>query len=105
MGNRVTSAAVSAEVLIEALPDLILLVRRDGLLLGCGGGSGVSRLRPPDDGIGKPLECFWPEPLAGLIRRAVRKAIELRAPSEARFEELRVEYELCAVARGPDRAT
>jgi len=105
MGHPVTTTAVSAEVLIEAMPDLILLVRRDGLLLGCGGGSGVARLRPPEDCIGKPLESLWPEPLAGLIRRTVRKAIELRAPSEARFEELRDEYELCAVARGPDRAT
>jgi EAL domain-containing protein (putative c-di-GMP-specific phosphodiesterase class I)/GGDEF domain-containing protein len=104
MVQRVTPIPVSADALLEAVPDLILLVRRDGLLLGCGGGSGVARLCPQDDCIGKPLESLWPEPLAGLIRRAVRKAIELRTPSEARFEELRVTYELSAVARGPDRA-
>ena len=106
MVQRVTPNPVSADALIEAMPDLLLLVRRDGLLLGCGGGggSGVAWLRPQDNCIGQPLESFWPEHLAGLIKRAVRKAIDLRAPSEARFEELRVTYELCAVARGPDRA-
>jgi hypothetical protein len=86
------------------MPDLILLVRRDGVLLGCGGGDGVAGLRPPDGCIGKPVERVWPEPLAGLVRHTVRKAIELRAPSEATFEEVRAPYELRAVARGPDRA-
>jgi predicted signal transduction protein with EAL and GGDEF domain len=104
MVQRVTPIPVSADALIDALPDLVLLVRRDGLVLGCGGGSGVGRLRPQDDCTGKSLESLWSEPLAGLIRRAVRKAIELRAPSEARFEQLQVAYELSAVAQGPDRA-
>jgi EAL domain-containing protein (putative c-di-GMP-specific phosphodiesterase class I)/GGDEF domain-containing protein len=96
---------MSASALIEATPDLILLVRRDGIVLGCGGGSGVAKLRPRDECIGKRVESLWPEPIAALIKRAVRKAIELRSPSETRFEQLRAEYELRAVAQGPDRAT
>lgn len=91
-------------MLVEAVPDLILLVRRDGILLGYGGGSGVGRLRPPGECIGQPVEGVWSEAVARLIRQSVRKAIDLRAGSETRFEELRVPYELRASARGPDRA-
>jgi EAL domain-containing protein (putative c-di-GMP-specific phosphodiesterase class I)/GGDEF domain-containing protein len=102
--QRALSYGESGAALMEAAPDLILLVRRDGVLLDYGGGADIARLRPPVGCIGKPVESVWTEAVAALIRQMVRKAIDLRAQSEVRFEESRLPYELRASARGPDRA-
>ena len=75
-----------AEPLLEALPDLIVLVRREGTVIACAGGGGVGHLKPtaPE---GQPLESFWPAPIAQLLKQLIRKAIATRAPTEARFED------------------
>ncbi len=44
---------MSADALIEGLPDLVVLIRRDGLVLECGGGHGVPGLRCRLDAAGK----------------------------------------------------
>lgn len=91
-----------ADVLIEALPDLALLVRRDGIVLAQGGGRDTAGLRPEADPAGKPLEASWPAPVATLLLQLTRKAIAQRTTVEARFQTGRAEFLAQAAARGPD---
>ena len=87
--------------LCDALPDLVLVVKRDGTPIAHAGGRAV-----PDLG-GTAAEHFapaWSETTAALLRRLVRNAIADRAPVEARFRERDEQYELRVTPQGPDRA-
>jgi hypothetical protein len=93
-----------ADVLVEALPDLALLVRRDGIVLAQGGGRDTAGLRPESDPAGKPLEASWSAPVATLLLQLTRKAIAQRTTVEAHFASGKVEFVAQASARGPDWA-
>ncbi len=92
-----------SEPLMEGLPDLIVLVRREGTVMACGGGGGVGRLKHanPD---GQDLASIWPPAIAALVRQLVRKAIATRAPAEARFDDEGRGFEVRVSAQGPERA-
>ncbi len=98
------STRFGADVLVEALPDLALLVRRDGIVLAHGGGRDAAGLRPEADPAGKPLAASWPAPIAALLLQLTRKAIARRTTAEARFHVGRAEYAAQVSARGPDWA-
>lgn len=91
-------------MLVEALPDLALLVGRDGVVLAQGGGRDVGGLRPSGSAIGRPLESSWPAPVAALLRQLTRKSIAQRAAIETRFAIQDAEYTAQVSPRGPDRA-
>lgn len=90
--------------LIAALPDLLLLMRRDGTVLQLGGGRGLSGLKPEAALVGQRVEEIWPASVAELLTRVARKAIATRVSTEARFQEGGIDYEARASAQGPDRA-
>jgi EAL domain-containing protein (putative c-di-GMP-specific phosphodiesterase class I)/GGDEF domain-containing protein len=90
--------------LLSALPDLIALVRRDGILLNHAGGAGLDALRPSSDAPAQPIVAIWPEEVAVLIQQLVRRSIAARAVAEAEFHHLGVRYDVRASAQGPDRA-
>ena len=92
-----------SESLLEALPDLIVLVQREGVVMACAGGGGVGRLKPADPD-GKQLEALWPAAIAELLKQLVRKAIATRAASEGRFEHEGRGFEVRVSAQGPQRA-
>jgi EAL domain-containing protein (putative c-di-GMP-specific phosphodiesterase class I)/GGDEF domain-containing protein len=92
------------DALIEALPDLVILVRRDGIVLGLGGGRGVAGLRPAESAIGKRFEAVWSEPTARVLKQLTRRAIALRTTTEARFQDGGHNFEARVSAQGPDRA-
>jgi EAL domain-containing protein (putative c-di-GMP-specific phosphodiesterase class I)/GGDEF domain-containing protein len=96
--------AVRADSLLDALPDLVLLVRRDGTVLAQGGGRDLEELRPAPDAAGKPLEALWPGPAAELLRQLTRKSIAQRTTAEAQFADRGRELTARAAPRGPDRA-
>ena len=93
-----------AEILSDILPDLAVLVRRDGVIMGHVGGRAVSALVPPPDAAGGRLESVWPEAVALCVKHAVRRCIAERKTVETRFESSDTRYELRAFAQGPDRA-
>jgi len=95
---------MTADALIDALPDLLVVVRRDGVVLQCGGGHGVPELRPLRDVTGQRLEGVWSHPVAGLLRQLTRREITSRTTTEARFEDGGCAYEARASAHGPERA-
>ena len=95
---------MSLDTLIDSLPDLVVLVRRDGIILDCGGGHGLSNLKLTRESVGKRVADLWPEAVAQLIAQLARGAIAARASTEARFEDGGQHYEARLSAQGPDRA-
>ncbi|HEY2400808.1 MAG TPA: EAL domain-containing protein [Steroidobacteraceae bacterium] len=93
-----------SDSLIRALPDLVIGVRRDGVILAVNAGHGVGELKPAGDSIGKHLAEIWPEAVADLVKQLTRKAISTRDTAEARFKDRGFDYEARASAQGPDRA-
>jgi len=89
---------------LEGLPDLVVLVRRDGVLMAQSGGRGVVDLIPRDPAIGQKIESIWPATMAGVIRHLVRQALASRTTHDATFSEGDRNYEVRAAAQAPDRA-
>jgi len=83
---------MSADPLIQLLPDFVALVRRDGTVLIHGGGQGVPGLYP------------WSESTAAFMAQLVRRCISLRAPVESELRELGRSLPVRATPQGPDRA-
>jgi EAL domain-containing protein (putative c-di-GMP-specific phosphodiesterase class I)/GGDEF domain-containing protein len=92
------------EALCDALPDLVLMVKRDGVILSHMGGRGIAALALPREAAGRRLEEVWPGSLAVCIKQAVRRAIAQRATLDTLFREREARYELRTTAQGPDRA-
>jgi PAS domain-containing protein len=90
--------------LIDALPDLVVLVRRDGILLMHAGGHRLPGLKPDAQSVGENCATVWSQPVADLIKRLTLKAIGMRAVTDARFHHLGEDYEARVSAQGPDRA-
>jgi predicted signal transduction protein with EAL and GGDEF domain len=92
-----------SDALIDNLPDLVLLVRRDGIVVAHSGGHGVDHLRPAADSSGQPIGALWPTEPAALLVQLVRKAISLRTQMEVKFKDAGSEYEARVTPQGPDR--
>src|SRR5262245_54553905 len=88
--------------LLDGLPDLLLLLRRDGSPIAHAGGRGVLELGGVRSTGG--FEPTWSEATAALVRRLARKAIANRAPVESRFREREKHYDIRVHPQGPDRA-
>ena len=88
--------------LIESLPDLVVLMRRDGSILSHAGGRSVPDLKP--SGERDSYQAAWSAETAALIKKLTRKAIADRGSADARFEERGRPYEVRVTAQGPDRA-
>lgn len=95
---------MSSPEFIDALPDLLLLLRRDGTLVAHAGGRAVADLGRAGAAAGERFAPAWSESTATLIRQLVRKAIADRAAVEARFRERDKQYEVRVNPQGPDRA-
>ena len=83
-----------ADTLLDVLPDLVLLMRRDGTIAAQTGGHRVPELRPDS----------WSQATADLTRLIVRRSLAQRTALESRFHEAGREYDLRVFAQGPDRA-
>jgi len=93
-----------AESLGDVLPDLVVMLRRDGVILSHLGGRSVAALVPEADATGQRLESVWPAAAATCLKQAMRRAIAQRATVDSFFADSDVSYEVRAVAQGPDRA-
>jgi len=87
-----------------ALPDLVLMVKRDGVILSHMGGCGVAALALPREAAGQRLSSLWPGPIAACVKQAVRRAIAQRATLDTPFTAADVRYEMRTTPQGPDRA-
>ncbi|HEX7236427.1 MAG TPA: EAL domain-containing protein [Gammaproteobacteria bacterium] len=88
--------------LFDALPDLLLLLRRDGSPVAHAGGKSVTELGAPASGTGVFVPT-WSEPTAVLVRQLVRRVLVDRAPVEAQFREREKQYDIRVHPQGVDR--
>jgi predicted signal transduction protein with EAL and GGDEF domain len=89
--------------LIDEMPDLLLVVGRDGTLLSHGGGRAVAPLVPPADAVGRPLGSMWPEAISNSVQHFIRKAIASRRPLDGELTNAGRSYHLRVTPQGPDR--
>ncbi len=99
----VTVRMMPSDLLIDVLPDLVLELRRDGVVLAHGGGRDIGDLRPAEPVDGKPITELWAAPVAEVIGRLIRKALALRGATEAGLWEFGRRYQVRVNAQGPDR--
>lgn len=85
------------------LPDVILVVRRDGVLLEYIAGQGLLDLDASANAIGQSIESVWPEAAALEVKQLVRRAIKDRGTAQGSFHHER-EFHVRVSAQGPDRA-
>jgi EAL domain-containing protein (putative c-di-GMP-specific phosphodiesterase class I) len=91
---------MAAKDLLESLPDLILLLQREGTVLGTYGGRAIPELKPTTDPVGKHLELAWPAPLASLIRQLTLEAITCRRMTGALHQDGGREYDIRVTPHG-----
>lgn len=90
--------------LIDLLPDLVFLMRRDGTIVAHIGGKAVPGLCGHGDEPGSRLEHAWSPTTTALIKRLLRRSIAGRTPVEARFHEHGRNYDIRVTPQGPNRA-
>ncbi len=93
--TRVAShSSESSDSLIDALPDLIVQLRRDGSVVRYAGGRQLSEFR----------EIQWPSAMSALLRQLTRRAIAARGTSEGVLANEGRRYEIRVTAQSPERA-
>ena len=74
--------------LAQSLPDLALIVRRDGVILSCVGGQAMRGHDAAEHGIpGRTLDAIWPETIAAHALQTVRRILKTRKPAQQRYQE------------------
>jgi predicted signal transduction protein with EAL and GGDEF domain len=94
---------MSSDSLILGLPDLIVRLTREGVILAIQGGRAVGVLRPAGPCVGQNIDEIWPGAVATLIKQLARKAIANRGDSEARFQDRGRDFQVQVSVQGPDR--
>jgi predicted signal transduction protein with EAL and GGDEF domain len=92
------------DVLLHALPDLALLVRRDGVIAAKCGGGDIEVTREHGALEGSSLRDVWPGDIAEHLLSLVRKALKGRACVVGRYRHKGCTYDVRAQPVGIDRA-
>ena len=93
------------DALARSLPDLALIVRRDGVILSCVGGHDVRGLNATEDQIpGRSVHDLWPETMANHVLQTVRRILKTRKPAQQRYQDGDIKLEMRFQVQGFDRA-
>src|SRR3954469_8471020 len=93
------------EALARSLPDLALIVRRDGIILSCVGGHAVRGLNTTEEQIpGRSVHDLWPETMANHVLQTVRRILKTRKPAQQRYQDGDIKLEMRFQVQGFDRA-
>ena len=88
----------------KSLPDLALIVRRDGIILSCVGGQAVRRLEASEEEIpGRNVDTLWPESIATHVLQTVRRILKTRKPAQQRYQDGDLKLEMRFQVQGFDR--
>jgi GGDEF domain-containing protein len=88
----------------KSLPDLALIVRRDGIVLSCVGGQAVRGLDTLEQQIpGSHLNTLWPESIASHALQTVRRILKTRKTAQQRYQEGELNLEMRFQVQGFDR--
>jgi predicted signal transduction protein with EAL and GGDEF domain len=74
-----------SDTFIRALPDLTLVVRRDGLIMSNLGGRELGVAKPPGALSGTLLRELWTDEVAVELGKLIRRALKARAQTDGRF--------------------
>src|SRR5688572_24130677 len=92
------------EAIARSLPDLALIVRRDGVILSCVGGNAVRGLNSGEEEIpGRAITDLWPESIATHVLQTVRRILKTRKPAQQRYQEGELNLEMRFQVQGFDR--
>jgi EAL domain-containing protein (putative c-di-GMP-specific phosphodiesterase class I)/GGDEF domain-containing protein len=92
------------EAIAKSLPDLALIVRRDGVILSCVGGHAVRGLNASEEEIpGRNVNTLWPEQMASHVLQTVRRILKTRKPALQRYQDGDVKLEMRFQVQGFDR--
>jgi predicted signal transduction protein with EAL and GGDEF domain len=92
-----------SDTILEALPDLTLVVRSDGVIVGNVGGKHLGIADEPGELIGTSLREVWTDDIAGHLHHLVRRTLRTRMPSDRRYAYGGRSYEVRAQPQGVDR--
>lgn len=90
--------------LLGALPDLAVLLQRDGVVLAVAGGQELENLKLTAECVGKNCDASWPASVAEVVKRLTQGAIGFRKSTQARFQHLGRNFEALVYPQGPNRA-
>lgn len=90
--------------LLGALPDLAVLLQRDGVVLAVAGGQALGTLKLTDESVGKNCDAFWPASVVEVVKRLTQGAIGYRKSTQARFQHVGQTLEALVYPQGPNRA-
>jgi predicted signal transduction protein with EAL and GGDEF domain len=89
--------------ILEALPDLTLVVRSDGVIVGNVGGRHLGIADEPGELIGTSLREVWTEDIAGHLNLLVRRTLRTRMPVDRHYAYQDRSYEVRVQPQGVDR--
>lgn len=88
----------------RSLPDLALIVRRDGVILSCVGGNAVRGHNAGETEIpGSSIDTLWPASIAAHVLQTVRRILKTRKPAQQRYQEGDLALEMRFQVQGFDR--
>jgi EAL domain-containing protein (putative c-di-GMP-specific phosphodiesterase class I)/GGDEF domain-containing protein len=92
------------DALAKSMPDLALIVRRDGVILSCVGGHAMRSLDPTEEGLpGRSIDTVWPEGIATHALQTVRRILKTRKTAQQRYQEGDTKLEMRFQVQGFDR--
>lgn len=94
---------MSDDSLIEALPDFVAFLRRDGAVLRHLGGRGLGLETSPVPLTGRSISDICPQDAAVQIRQLIRRTIAGRDSASLEFAQKGRRFEARISAHGPDR--
>lgn len=92
-----------SDTMIDALPDLTLVVRRDGLILSNLGGREIGAATQPGTLRGTGLTGLWPANIAVGLNELIRRALRGRTQSNGVFRHESRSYDVRVRPLGVDR--
>ena len=88
----------------RSLPDLALIVRRDGVILSCVGGNAVRGVRAGEEEIpGRSLDSLWPSSIATHVLQTARRILKTRKSTQQRYQDGDLKLEMRFQVQGFDR--
>jgi EAL domain-containing protein (putative c-di-GMP-specific phosphodiesterase class I) len=91
------------DALAKSLPDLALIVRRDGIILSCVGGHAVRGLAEDEQLSGRSIDTLWSEGIASHVLQTVRRILKTRKPAQQRYQDGDLKLEMRFQVQGFDR--
>jgi predicted signal transduction protein with EAL and GGDEF domain len=89
---------------MDAYPDLVIELKRDGTILTHFGGADLKALRLPPEATGQALSAVYPPAVATTLKQLARRCIVSRDACQSHFVHLNSRYEARLSARSSDRA-